>query len=108
MVSVCPNCAMASTDELCSAKPQSLHRAKKLAKPRQDLWRRSSMMEALNSRFKYVVAFLIAAVIIAALLRHAIHVYGGLSREEIRAGALIAIPAVALLLIFLVVKKRRE
>lgn len=66
------------------------------------------MMEALNSRFKYVVAFLIAAVIIAALLRHAIHVYGGLSREEIRAGALIAIPAVALLLIFLVVKKRRE
>ncbi len=56
-------------------------------------------MDGLNQQFKYIVAFLIGAVIIAAVLRHTVHVYGGFSREEIRAGALIAIPAVLLLAI---------
>ncbi len=56
-------------------------------------------MDKLNEQFKYIVAFLIGAVIIAAVLRHTVHVYGGFSREEIRAGALIAIPAVLLLAI---------
>ena len=57
-------------------------------------------MESLNLRFRYVLAFLVGAVITAAVLRHAVHVYGGISREDIRAGALMAIPAVALAIIF--------
>ena len=57
-------------------------------------------MESLNLRFRYVLAFLVGAVITADVLRHAVHVYGGISREDIRAGALMAIPAVALAIIF--------
>ena len=64
------------------------------------------MEEAINSRLRYIFAFLIAAVITAALLRHAVHVYGGFSREEIRAGALLALPA-AVLAMFLVKRRRR-
>jgi hypothetical protein len=45
-----------------------------------------------------LVAF--AAILIAALLRHILHVYGGLSREDIRADALIAALAVGVAAIF--------
>jgi hypothetical protein len=64
------------------------------------------MEHAINSRLKYTIAFVIAAVIVAALLRHTVHVYGGFTREEIRAGALIALPVV-LLVLFLVRWRRR-
>lgn len=57
------------------------------------------MIEALNSRFRHIVAFLMAAVFIAALLRHTVHVYGGIPPEQIRAGALMVMPLVLLLLI---------
>jgi len=57
------------------------------------------MLDQLNLRFKYVLAFLIGAVIAAAALRHGAHIYGGFSREEIRVGALMAIPFVALAII---------
>jgi hypothetical protein len=59
--------------------------------------RRSNLHEALNARFRHVVAFAIAAVVTAALLRHTVHVYGGYSPADIRAGALMAIPLVAVL-----------
>jgi hypothetical protein len=59
------------------------------------------MMDALNLRFRHVVAFIVGALILAAVLRHTIHIYGGFSREEIRAGALAALPAVVLAIIFL-------
>jgi hypothetical protein len=39
-------------------------------------------------------------VIAAAVLRHAVHVYGGFAREDIRWYALMAIPAVALAIVF--------
>jgi hypothetical protein len=42
-------------------------------------------------RFRYLIAIVLAAILIAALLRHVLHVYGGLSREDIRADALIAL-----------------
>jgi hypothetical protein len=42
---------------------------------------------------------ILAAVVIAAVLRHAFHVHFGLSREEIRAEALIAVAAIVSLLI---------
>ena len=60
--------------------------------------RRSDFQEALNARFRHVVVFAIAAVAIAALLRHTAHVYGGYSPSDIRAWALMAVPLVAVLL----------
>ena len=59
------------------------------------------MLDELNLRAKYVLVFLIGAVITAAALRHVMHVYGGFSREQIRFSTLLAIPVVALALIFL-------
>ncbi|SDS76581.1 hypothetical protein SAMN05444158_7087 [Bradyrhizobium canariense] len=64
-------------------------------------------MDSLNLRFRYVLAFLIGAAITAAALRHAVHMYGGIPREEIRVGALMAIPAVALVIIFFRGKRQR-
>lgn len=45
----------------------------------------------LEFRFRYLIGIVLAAILIAALLRHVLHVYGGLSREDIRADALIAL-----------------
>jgi hypothetical protein len=42
----------------------------------------------------------LAAILIAALLRHVLHVYGGLSREDIRADALIAALIIGAVAIF--------
>ena len=64
-------------------------------------------MDSLNLRFRYVLAFLIAAVITAAALRHGVHVYGGISPEETRNDAIMAIPAVALAIIVFRRKRRR-
>jgi hypothetical protein len=61
--------------------------------------RSSNLQEALNARFRHVVAFAVAAVAIAALLRHTAHVYGGYSPADIRAYALMAVPLVAILLV---------
>ena len=49
------------------------------------------MMDTLNARFRHVVVFLIIAVFVAAVLRHVLHVYGSISREEIRTGSLLAL-----------------
>jgi hypothetical protein len=43
----------------------------------------------LRLRFRQTIAFLVAAVVTAAAVRHFAHVGGGLSREEIRTWALI-------------------
>ena len=53
-----------------------------------------------SDRFRYVLALLIGALATAASLRHLIHTYGGVPREEIRAAALVAIPIVALATVF--------
>lgn len=51
-------------------------------------------METLNARAWQVVGTVMAALLIAAVLRHVLHVHVGYSREEIRAGALIGFFAV--------------
>ena len=87
MIVTCPNCAIARVDE------------RRAAITARGLWHGVARMYSLDRRFRYVVAFLIGALITAAVLRHVVHVYGGISREEIRAGALMAIPGVALAII---------
>jgi hypothetical protein len=64
-------------------------------------------MDWLNLRFRYVLGFLVTALIIAAVLRHVIHIYGGISREEIGTGALLTIPVIALALVFFKGKRQR-
>jgi hypothetical protein len=51
------------------------------------------MEQAINARVKYTLLFLIAALLVAAVLRHTVHVYGGISPEEIRSATLLALPA---------------
>ena len=48
------------------------------------------MLDPRQFRLRYLVAIVVATVLIAALLRHVLHVYGGLTREDIRVDALIA------------------
>lgn len=47
------------------------------------------MIESLNEQFWHAVMFFLAAVVSAALLRHAVHVYCGVSPEQIGTCALI-------------------
>jgi hypothetical protein len=110
MIARCPNCAIASADEWRAAESKILDSAKKIkiARVTRGFWRGvASRMDSLNLRFRYVLAFLIGAVITAAALRHSVHTYGGFSREDIRAGALMAIPAVALAIMFFRRKRQR-
>src|SRR6266436_3213353 len=51
----------------------------------------SQVPDPREFRFRYLVGIVLAAILIAALLRHVLHVYAGLSREDIRADALIAV-----------------
>jgi hypothetical protein len=98
MIVACPNCAMACNWR--AAESKILDNDKTLAINAQGFWHGIARMDSFEQRFRYALAFLIGAVITAAALRHGVHVYGGLSREEIRMAALMAIPAVALAIIF--------
>jgi hypothetical protein len=105
-VSCCPNCGIAFADEAATVQPRNHDWAKNFARVLPGWWEGARRMEdALNSRLKYAIAFVIAAVIAAALLRHTVHVYGGFTREEIRVGALMALPMVFVL--FLARRRRR-
>jgi hypothetical protein len=94
--SVCPNCAIVPAAPAI-AKQQS-------AASTRYFWRRLAKVNSLKLRTRRVVAFVIAAVTFAAVLRHGFHVYGGYSRPEIAVGALIALPTV--MLIFHLLRKR--
>jgi hypothetical protein len=48
------------------------------------------LLDPRQFRLRYFLAIVFGAILIAALLRHVLHVYGGMSREDIRADALIA------------------
>ena len=89
---------MASSDEWRGCKWNSLSSARKSGKP-------------ADSRFRHVTLFLIAAVITAAVLRHTVHVYGGIPPEEIRTAAVIGIlsftPISALVALYVERRRRR-
>jgi hypothetical protein len=101
MIATCPNCAIACVDEL---RPDS---AKKLAISRGSL-QGVGRMHSLDQRFRYVLGVLIGAVITAAALRHVVHVYGGIPREEIRWDAVMAIPFVGVAIVFFRRKRDRK
>jgi hypothetical protein len=106
MIASCPNCAVAA--EWLTAEWETLKKLKKLsASCFEPFGRVVGIMDPLSFRFRYFVAILFVTVIIAGVLRHIFHVYGGLSREEIRAGALMAIPAIVLAIIFFQRKTQR-
>jgi hypothetical protein len=108
-IASCANCALASPDNWGTAKAETLDHREKSARISRGIWQRTpSMLDQLNLRFKYIFAFLIGAVITAAALRHGVHVYGGFSREEIRTGALMAIPFVALAALFFRRNRHRQ
>ena len=48
------------------------------------------MLDPREFQLRYLVAIVVGTILIAALLRHVLHVYGGLSREDIGVDALIA------------------
>lgn len=95
MVVACPNCAVTFADEGTVA----------------ELWRplkaTARAMNWLDTRFRYVVGSMFAAVLVAALLRHGFHIYGGLPPEKIREYALLALPAAVLLFGLLRAWRRR-
>jgi hypothetical protein len=104
MIVTCPRCANACVDEWRGAESKT--HDKKLAIAPRGLWHGVIRMDSLDRRSRYVLALLLGALITAAALRHGLHVYGGISREEMRWDALMAIPAVAFAIIFFRRKRR--
>lgn len=49
-----------------------------------------TVLDPREFRLRYLLIIVLGTILIAALLRHVLHVYGGLSREDIRVDALIA------------------
>jgi hypothetical protein len=100
-VACCPNCAMVSTDVLPVAELQIIVEAKKQLATVMAFWQKvgAPMMESTIVRFRHAPALLVGTLTTAASLRHAIRTYGGFSREE-GAGALVAVPIVALAIVF--------
>ena len=57
-------------------------------------------MDPIKFRTRYLIVIFFTAIVIAAFLRHAIHTYGGYSREEIRAVSLAAMIFVFVIVLF--------
>jgi heme/copper-type cytochrome/quinol oxidase subunit 4 len=55
-------------------------------------------MDHLTLRARHCVGFLLAALVSAILLRHTLHIYGGLSPEEIRQYTVVALISVVVML----------
>ena len=92
----CPNCAFAPTEQ-----------PKRGAVAMLNFGKLAGMMTALNARFRTIVMLSFAAVVTAALLRHGIHIYGGVTPTDIRIGSLFGIPALGLVVLLLGVRRTR-
>ena len=67
------------------------------------------LLDPRSFRLRNFLAIALAAVFTAAVLRHVLHVYGGISREDIRANALLAILIVAVAtILFRRMSRRRQ
>jgi hypothetical protein len=94
-VSRCPNCALAPTKPV--TKPGSSSAFSRAIK----------MIQALNSRFKIVMILAFAAVLVAGILRHTLHVYGGIEPADIRSDTLLLLSAIAIVVVVFKVSRRR-
>jgi hypothetical protein len=65
------------------------------------------MIEAVNSRFRHTLITAFAAVLVAAILRHTLHVYARISREDIRWQALLAVCALTIVVMIFRFCRRR-
>jgi hypothetical protein len=65
------------------------------------------MIASLNSRFKAVLILALAAILAAAFLRHSIHMYAGISPANIRVGSLLVVSPLAVVLLFLGLRRIR-
>jgi hypothetical protein len=108
MVACCPNCAMVSVDVFPDAGLQIIDKAKKLGTATRAFLQKAAAptAESTKNGFRYVRVLLVGVLAKAASLRQFVYTYGGLPREEIRAGALVAIPIVALAIVF--VRRKRQ
>jgi hypothetical protein len=64
-------------------------------------------MDPTKYRFRYLVGILLTAALVAAALRHALHVGAGFTRGQILGGALSA-SAIGLVIILIFVRRRRH
>jgi hypothetical protein len=79
---------MAFAEESRTAPRAASHQNERHLYNGADPW---DYIKRVNARAKYALVLFLAAVITAGILRHMIHVYGGLPREEIRLGSIIAL-----------------
>jgi hypothetical protein len=70
--------------------------------------RDSRVVDPRSFRLRNFLAIAFAAVFTAAVLRHVLHVYGGISREDIRADALLATLIVGVATVFYQRTSRRR
>src|SRR5260221_7401739 len=108
IIACCPNCAMASAEVWRAGKSKTLDSADELARITRGFWQGVAIrMDSLDRQLRYVLAFLIGAVITAAALRHGVHVYGGIPPEENFWDSLIGLSAFLLPIVFFPTKRRR-
>ena len=105
-VSTCPNCGIVGAVRAPGAKSKGPYLVGSIPKL-VGTWR-PTMIETLNTRFRRALVSLIAAVFVAAVLRHVLHAYGWASREEIRTAALMTLPFAVLIYLTLSAIKRRR
>src|SRR5215510_8277644 len=105
MIMTCPNCAVASAPGDGAEKTKV---AGRVAIPASGYEPVIASMRQVTLRARHVVGFVFAALFTAALLRHGLHMYGGLTREEIRWYTLIALFAVTLAAMLFLRNKRRR
>jgi hypothetical protein len=103
----CPNCGIVAAVRAPSAKSKVPNLVGGTPNLVGTTWRVSTMFETLNARFRRVVVSLIAAVFVAGVLRHVLHVYGLIPREDIRVIALIALAFTVLFYLAISIRWRR-
>ena len=103
----CPNCGIVAAVRAPSAKSKVPNLVGGTPNRVGTTWRVSTMFETLNARFRRVVVSLIAAVFVAGVLRHGLHVYGLMPREDIRVIALIALAFTVLFYLAISIRWRR-
>ena len=104
----CPNCGIVAAVRVPSAKSKVPNLVSSIPNLLGTTWGKSTMFETFNARFRRVLVSLIAAVFVAAVLRHVLHVYGWIPREDIRTGALIALLLAALFYLAVSAIRRRR